>query len=431
MLHASDADILNFGDFNHADFRRQYRVQQNLRPGSRRGLRVDEVPLRLDLTCCNANELYERIGCPLAHRTAVRAIALLVANVVEAQHRSPDTAVFYSRDRNHYSRNHLPDRYVPNFYTYTQILAAVAALRSAALIDHDQTAPSAFAKLRSRIRARPKLLALCDDIPIVSRPKEVIVRKDSSGRPVPYDDCRAVDRMRRDVCMQNEVIATLCVRISHDCEVRDESGRLYREFYAKRSLCRPFRRIFNGGWSSGGRWYGPPWQYLPKRVREKLLIRGEPVIEVDYKTCHPRLLCALAGIDLPFYDDAFDYYDLLSSVSREHVKPAFSILLNARSESAAAMALAEDLAITVADAQRLISDVRRVLPGLQQSWRPGIGLHLQFRDSQICCRVQRMLRRIDVPVLSVHDSFLVAQRYESVLRQVMEDAMEAECRQLR
>ena len=118
MLHPSDADILDFGDFNHADFQREYRLRAQ--PRSRRGLRVDEVPLRPDLTCCNADELYERIGCPSAHPTAIPAIALLVANVVEAQQRAPDTAVFYSRDRNHYSRSHLPDGYVPAFYTYTQ-----------------------------------------------------------------------------------------------------------------------------------------------------------------------------------------------------------------------------------------------------------------------------------------------------------------------
>ena len=91
---------------------------------------------------------------------------------------------------------------------------------------------------------------------------------------------------------------------------------------------RPFRRIFNGGWKTGGRWYGPPWQNLPKRVRAQLLIDGEAVAELDFRTCHPRLLCALAGMDLPFHDAGFDYYDL-PGFDRSHVKRAFNVLINA------------------------------------------------------------------------------------------------------
>ena len=199
--------------------------------------------------------------------------------------------------------------------------------------------------------------------------------------------------------------------------------------------CRALRRIFNGGWKRGGRWYGPLWQNLPKRVRAQLLIDGEAVAELDFRTCHPRLLCALAGVDLPFHDAGFDYYDL-PGFDRNHVKRAFNVLINAASERAAVMALAQ--ALRAADeppqfgyARDLVSAVMTNLPALSRSWRPSIGLHLQYRDAEICARVQRALRRQGIAVLSIHDSFIVAERHADLLRQVMEDEMEVECRKLR
>ena len=82
-------------------------------------------------------------------------------------------------------------------------------------------------------------------------------------------------------------------------------------------------------------------------------------------------------------------------------------------------------------ARYLVSAVMTSLPALSRTWRPGIGLHLQYRDAEICARVQRALRRKGIAVLSIHDSFIVAERNADLLRQVMEDEMEVECRKLR
>ena len=442
-LVSDDISNLGFLDFGDEDAREDLTPPASTGPCHRppeafdRGrsqsvLCPNELPLRPNLRLLDPEAVLASLGCSIIDDDDRAVLDCLIANGIEADRKVPGGAIFYSRDRNHYSRRFLPDRYVPDFYAYAEMMRGVAWLDHAGLIVHRRTAPSSIAKHRSRIRASPDLLVACENVEIVSRPKEVIILKDRDGYPTPYGDSRDVDRMRRDVWAQNEVIQSLRIGISDACIERDAFGRLYRILYGPGSLCRPLRRIFNGGWTLGGRWYGPTWQNLPAKVRAHLLIDGELVIEVDFKTCHPRLLCALAGIDLPFHDEGFDYYDRLPGLLRKHVKRAFNILINAPSDQAAVMALAQELRTVgqpppVRYAQFLVDEVRQGLPGLQRAWRPGIGLHLQYRDAEICARVQRKLRRRGVPLLSVHDSFIVPQRHEGLLKQVMNDEMEVEC----
>jgi hypothetical protein len=67
--------------------------------------------------------------------------------------------------------------------------------------------------------------------------------------------------------------------------------------------------------------------------------------------------------------------------------------------------------------------IRSQWPGLARCWCSGAGLRLQGVDAEICARVQRHLRRACIPVLSIHDSFVVERRAEPVLADVMEKEM--------
>ena len=66
-------------------------------------------------------------------------------------------------------------------------------------------------------------------------------------------------------------------------------------------------------------------------------------------------------------------------------------------------------------------------PQLAHFWSSGIGLRLQNIDAEICARVQRALRRAGIPVLSIHDSFIVRSRNQSVLADAMEEEMVRAC----
>jgi hypothetical protein len=141
-----------------------------------------------------------------------------------------------------------------------------------------------------------------------------------------------------------------------------------------------------------------------------MLIGGAPTVEQDISGCHMRLLCARAGVDL-MGDDPYQ----LPNQSREEVKTAVNIMLNARSWQIARSALAAKLepahgTSAGGQADRLRATIQRVFPALRPFWNSGFGLTLQNADSEVCRRVQRRLRSTNVPCLSVHDSFIVPQR---------------------
>jgi hypothetical protein len=182
-----------------------------------------------------------------------------------------------------------------------------------------------------------------------------------------------------------------------------------------------FHRTFNGDFEHGGRWYGPAWQNLPKKQRSHLTIDGLPTCELDILSCHPRLLCASMGLQLPFHDPSYDFYRL-PSFERGEVKLAFNVLLNAPREGPRALADALRK-LGVADARARSADlcnaVTNAWPALAPCWSTGIGLRLQRVDADICARVQAELRVVGVPVLSIHDSFIVPARDRPALQDAM------------
>ena len=104
---------------------------RSLREHAGRFLCPDEIPLRPDLRFTELELSDGANQLPKARLSDLQAIELIVANATEADLTAPGTAVFYSRDRNHYRRTHLPRRYFPDCYTYRRMMLAVGVLGSA------------------------------------------------------------------------------------------------------------------------------------------------------------------------------------------------------------------------------------------------------------------------------------------------------------
>ena len=336
--------------------------------------------------------------------------------------------VFYSRDKNHYAG--LSARYVPAFYTYAKMMSGVARLEDAGLIEHIKTTPSPSSRLRSRISASPLLLSRVADVSLdfVFASKEVIILRGADRWPLTYDDTARTTRMRGDVLEQNEFLGGFDIRLEHPRDTYGAHGFMRVDGRWLDPRRRSYYRVFNRRFTLGGRWYGPFWQNLPSDVREYMLINGELVVERDYRACHLRLLCGRAGLDLPFRDEDFDPYQI-EGFDRSHIKLALNIMLNADTERGARRAIARELSPqNVANAghwaHSLVDAVRYRFPGLEQFWCSRVGLRLQNVDAEICRRVQRRLRHENIPVLSVHDSFIVPASFNSVLNDVMEEEMD-------
>ena len=303
-----------------------------------RGLIANEVPFRPDLRL-RAGIAAELFGFEPRSEGDDCAQNALLANVLYAP------VVFYSRDHNHYAELSRARRYFPGFYTYAKMMSAVEALEDAGLIDHDKTAPSPFACLRSRISATPLLLSQIADLSLdfVFKQQEVVILHDANRRLLAYRESDRTFRMRRDVNEHNEFLASLAICVVHPRLHYDAHGFIRVDGRWLDPRRRAYHRVFNCDWTRGGRWFGVFWQGLPKDLRRHLLINGEPVVERDYRACHLRLLYAQAGIELPFHDEDFDPYQI-EATERAHLKLAFHVMLNARTETAALKAIARELA---------------------------------------------------------------------------------------
>ena len=224
------------------------------------------------------------LGCEDGSETFA---AVAIALYIEAT--GDNRLISYSRNRNHYT---MPRRYRSPLYTYARVVGTADRLDVVGLIDHAQ-APPGQRGWQSAMRATPELVSLVgaalESGLVLIKPSEPIILRDAEKKPIDYHDTRETTRMRREIEAQNEAIAGA-----------QFGGANVVQFVA------PLHRIFNEGFSQGGRFYaeGGGWQNLPKAERQRIQIDDEPVVEVDYAEFHPAL--AYAQAEHPAPDNASD-----------------------------------------------------------------------------------------------------------------------------
>ena len=198
------------------------------------------------------------------------------------------------------------------------------------------------------------------------------------------------------------------------------------------------RRIFSrGSLTKGGRFYGAWWEGVPSKYRPYLTINGLACGEIDFRELHPRLLYMLNKQPVPegdLYDDGWrdpstPEYSARTEpyLSRRKLfKTVFNATLN---DEHGQFRLCK---VDYQTAKRFglnLPKIRQILfrkhPLLMTVHRSGIGLELQFVDSQIAEQVMLALMRKDIPCLPIHDSFLVPRHQVRELISTMQEAFEA------
>lgn len=396
-----------------------------------KGLFEDQTPFRPDVTFTHPQATLSRLGLsgliPVSPKLR-DAICSIVANLAVLP---ADKRMFYSRDKNHYPAMR---RYRPAFYTYECMMRAVDVLESAGSIYHWKTPRLEYPTFRSSMRPSAELEfvlkdVVADDFNVKAR--ECLILRGPESQPMAYRETPFTRRARPKVEAYNEAAEAFSLTICHPDVAIDEGGflsvRNERLPLAGRGSCRIFKERFD----QGGRWYGPFWQNLPSAIRkEGLRIGGECVVEEDYSACHLRILSRLVGI--PMSSLHADPYSL-PGAARKHVKFGFNILLNGSNKVQARHALAAELLgegfaweEAVQLAQTTMRRIEEAFPDFKPFWCKGFGLKLQNIDSEICGRVLAALTARDIPVLGVHDSFIVSRRFHDDLIETMGQAFDEE-----
>jgi len=275
------------------------------------------------------------------------------------------------------------------------------------------------------------------------RKRESIVLKDHEKNEVDYkQDTRIITQMRMVLDKYNELLA----RTHIDVAILDN---LYVETKIKNgktkkiplNLSNKFtRRIFNNNsWKKGGRFYGGFWQRIPSEYRQHIRINDKRTVEVDYSGHHISLLYANIGknywVENGFASDPYavevkELSGWSENQKREIAKTTVLVAVNASNEknafNAIRLAKAEyDLPEDVKLTDKLLKGVLDALKGkhplIADKLCSGAGIDLQYMDSQITAKLIQHFTGKEVPILSIHDSYIVPEDFAIELRDKMEE----------
>lgn len=188
--------------------------------------------------------------------------------------------------------------------------------------------------------------------------------------------------------------------------------------------------------------YGGQHETMPKECRKHIQIAGEPTVELDYSALHPNLLLWLTGS--PECADPYSRIAEEAGLSREAVKALMLRLINANTEADFCRTVTrsgnpEEKAEVARDSAKafdgfiegipsaytggeFIEAVTRAFPTFTGVIGSGIGLTLQYHDSEIMIDVLSRCMDAGFIGLPVHDSVIVPISRQDEARRFMADA---------
>lgn len=220
-----------------------------------------------------------------------------------------------------------------------------------------------------------------------------------------------------------EAVVEKLNKLNNQFDVFDGDGVLMENSYC---------RIFNKNYSLGGRWYRADVLAIKNKdtkARLDITIGGSSVVEVDYRGMHFQIAAALADhvTDFNIPSDVYAYLlrdDDYSDVDYDVLKQSVNIMFNCNSQAssfAAINKLIRELPeeskskLSLTRAKFIAQMVEDDFPEIYTIMNGGIydyGLALQNADSKLAESIIEVLTEKGIPVLPVHDSFIV--RFEDI-----------------
>ena len=197
-------------------------------------------------------------------------------------------------------------------------------------------------------------------------------------------------------------------------------------------------RVFNGGlagkWQLGGRFYRGWWQQIDKEDRSKIYINDQPTLEVDFKALHPNLLSNEMGLRLS--GDPYDLGELILpevittlESQRGYLKLLVLMGINADSDKKAYQAFRNNdrkdrigQSLTDSQLSKLLGAFIKKYPQFDGVLNTGQALRLMNIDSKIANLVIDHFTQKDIPILCIHDSFIIQYDKEPELRRILDQA---------
>ena len=196
------------------------------------------------------------------------------------------------------------------------------------------------------------------------------------------------------------------------------------------------RRIFSrNDWQLNGRFYGGWWQRINSDWRNQIFINGSPTIEVDFQGLHINLIYAELGEKL--VGDPYDIspikipgYPLV--LIRNMIKRLVLTAMNAKDKSSTYRSFREGYpagnagkSMTNEKLDELLAAFLTRNPKVSDFLFSDKGIQLMRIDGDITAHIHRHFTEQAIPVLSVHDSYIIDCTRVAEMRAAMAKASEA------
>ena len=197
-----------------------------------------------------------------------------------------------------------------------------------------------------------------------------------------------------------------------------------------RSRNQRLHRVFKKYIDRGGRFYGGLHEGLPEEIRARTFINGSPVVELDFKAHHVRLLFQEYA-SIPYEKDPYEEL-CRTPDERPILKIVVLVALNAKTRENAIYGAIKKLreegfrgeCLTHAYINDCLERFKAVHEPLARFLHMGLGINLQFYDSLVMDEVLMRMVSEKIPALPVHDSVICPAEHEATLREVMTQSYE-------
>ncbi|WP_243372911.1 hypothetical protein [Geotalea sp. SG265] len=395
-------------------------------------------------------DLQKELG--LKNKRYKACIMVLLAELYLAWRTDPARYVSYSRDEEEYGK---AGRFHINKFSYDVMINTVDALwqrdyienviGSAIAIDTETDEVYGY---RSRIRLTKRLLkvlvrnrvktsmfgrSVVDDV-IVMRgevEKVKVGKKTIKIRhpPKPKKEPQRIVTSRKRLEEYNDLLGRTYIDVDNEHLLPIERRNI-RPYDLDLTRKRVYRIFNNNKWTEGGRFYRAWWMECPKRLRKYIVINGDPTAELDYSGIHIQLLYALIGIN--YAETGEDAYTLEGFPHRKLNKLVLLTAINAEGALDAVKGTWQQLRRkrllrtyglrSHEPLYEILEALKAKHPLIADRIASGYGVNLQYIDSQIAEQVVDYFTQRNIPILTVHDSFICSYIDHAPLLDIMKKA---------
>ncbi len=334
-------------------------------------------------------------------------LEILICNLIQTKHIRP---ISISLSTNNWTKSRYSKASV-------FIIALVDILHEQKLLEMKKGYKFEKESRKTRIWATEYLLEYCKELPshIISEVVEVVELRDWYGKLIEYKDKPKTLRIRSVLSLVNDVNNKADIRY-HRKKVNTTMVAIFIESFSL------YGRLHTRGYTHV--------QGLARDERKELTINGLSVIELDYSGLHPNLL--YASIGKQYFGDPYAVIND-NPIARPFLKQILLCLLNADSETKAEQAsnywlrdnpserrALKDIGIT--RARPLIDAYKKEHELISEHFCKGkhTGMRIMNKDAEIALEVVKHFAKQNIPILAVHDSFIVKLQYEKELHETMQ-----------